>query len=129
MKRRARKGAIHPRNVLVPGWLVDYIVVDPSQPQSANLPDRHIEGVEGGLSVPEPSITVYPLNADKLAGRRASLELHPGDVINCGAGVALSGLAPVSREEGIAPLYTQTVEHGTSPGSTGASMAALYLAA
>ncbi len=119
VKRRARKGAIHPRHVLVPGWLVDYIVVDPSQPQSANFPDRHIDGVNGGLLVQEPSITVYPLNADKLAGRRATLELRPGDVINAGAGVALSGLAPVSREEGIAPLYTMTVEHGNISGLHG----------
>ena len=119
VKRRVRKGAIHPRSVLVPGWLVDYIVVDPNQPQSPAFPDRYVEGLSGSPRVPEPPIMVYPLNADKLAGRRAALELHPGEVINVGAGVGMSGMGPVTREEGISELFTTTAEHGEVWGLNG----------
>ncbi len=125
VKRRVRKGAIHPRAVLVPGWLVDYIVVDPNQPQNAAFPDRHVEGVAGSPRVPDPPITSYPISALKLAGRRAALELRPGDFVNAGVNPFLSGVFPVSWEEGIGPLYTLTVEfghtyglHGGSPGES-----------
>ncbi len=118
-KRRGRKGAIHPRHVLVPGWLVDYVVVDPNQPQSATYPDRYIEGATGSVRVPDPPIVVHPLSADKLAGRRAALELRPGDVINVGAGVGISSMGPASREEGLEPLYTLTIEHGNIHGEYG----------
>ncbi len=119
VKRRVKKGALHPRHVLVPGWLVDFIVVDPQQPQSAGFPDRYIEGATGGLLVPEPPITVHAMSPDKLAGRRAALELHPGDVINVGAGTGATGMVPSAREEGLAPLYTHTAEHGTVVGLHG----------
>ena len=119
VKRRVRKGGIHPRAVLVPGWLVDYVVVDPNQPQSANFPDRYVEGLTGTVRVPDPPITVYAISADKLAARRAALELRSDTVINVGAGVAGAAMAPVAWEEGIAPLLTITVEHGNVHGLHG----------
>lgn len=127
VKRRVRKGAIHPRHVLVPGWLVDYIVVDPAQSQSASFPGRYIEGASGSPRVPDPPLTIHPPSADKVAGRRAALELRPGDVINVGAGTPSSGMVPASREEGLSSLYTATVEHGNVHGLHGGIQSAMTI--
>ncbi len=119
VKRLAQRGSIHPRQVVVPGMLVDYLVLDPQQKQNETFPDRYIPGQDGMIRIPEPPAAVYPLTADKIAGRRAALELAPGTVINVGAGIPGAALVPVTREEDIQDLLTTTTEHGTIAGAPG----------
>ncbi|MBI3954349.1 MAG: acyl CoA:acetate/3-ketoacid CoA transferase [Chloroflexi bacterium] len=119
VKRLAQRGSLHPRQVVVPGMLVDYIVVDPQQKQNETFPDRYILSQDGAVRVPEPPAVVYPLTADKIAGRRAALELRPGMSLNVGAGIPGAALVPITREEDIQDLLTISVEHGCVAGAPG----------
>lgn len=119
VKRVARKGSINPRQVVVPGVLVDYLVLDPGQVQNETFPDRYILGQDGAVRVPEPPVQVNPLVADKVAARRAALEIWPGMNFNVGAGIPGSWMVPLTREEDVQELVTISVEHGNFMGAPG----------
>jgi len=123
VKRVVKNGQINPRMVVVPGLLVDCVVVDPGQHRNESAPDRDWldqdkwrprppEAVllstgpqvwrawleDGAVNAP-PHGDYYPLTADKLSARRAALELKRGEVVNLGAGQPLRDICPVALEE------------------------------
>lgn len=113
-KRLVKSGSIHPRQVKIPGYLVDVIVINPEQEQLYNGSDRFFSGdyiaVEGETSP-------LPLNQRKVVARRALMEVAPGNVGNVGVGIA-DGIGMVAREEGIGEEFTLTVETGPIGGAT-----------
>lgn len=116
VRQVAARGSIHPRMVEVPGILVDYLVVDPHQKQQTQFPEYN-PGYSGEIRVPKPPITAWPLNAEKVVGRRALMELAPDMVVNLGAGLPMRGGMPhVAREEGVAEQIHVSVEHGALGG-------------
>jgi propionate CoA-transferase len=98
VKRLARRGAIHPQMVKIPGFMVDYLVVDPEQMQTyATLYDA---SRSGEMPVPISTLKPDPLTERRVIARRAAFELQAGDVVNLGVGV--SAMIPnVAAEEGI----------------------------
>ncbi len=102
-------GAIHPRDVRVPGSFVDAVVVDPDHGQHY---DVDFDSTFTGDAVkPEDEFGDFPLSLRKVIARRAALELAPGAVLNVGFGVA-DGVMKVAREQGLAATLTPTIEHG-----------------
>ena len=113
--RVARKGSLHPKQIKVPGYLVDAIVVVPDQTQVYDTPvNRYISG---DFVADEMEVPVMPLSERKLVARRALMEASSGDVGNLGVGIA-DGIGIVAAEEGVIEQITLTTEHGAIGGMT-----------
>lgn len=115
VKRVVKAGTIHPRQVKIPGFLVDAIVVDEEQSQ------MYVGGVNrfisGDYTFCSESSELIPLNQRKVVGRRALFEVSPGDVGNVGVGIA-DGIGIIAREEEVQDAFTLTVETGAVGGES-----------
>lgn len=108
VRRLVRRGAIPPRLVEVPGFLVDGVVVVEDQPQTAL--GRYDPSLSGQWPVPV-QLRPLPLTIEKVMMRRVAWMLQPGQVINLGFG--LPALLPrILAEEGVHDQLVATVEHG-----------------
>jgi propionate CoA-transferase len=74
---------VHPRLTVVPGRLVDAIVVDPAQPQMVVGERPELSGESRALLNPEP----VPLTVASAIARRAMREIQDGQLVNLGYGV------------------------------------------
>jgi propionate CoA-transferase len=107
VKRRVEAGSIHPRLTVVPGSLVDAIVVDPEQPQMVVGERPEIAGEVRALLQPEP---VAATLASAIA-RRAMRELRDGQLVNLGYGVP--ALMPaLGFGQRLHERVTFSIEHG-----------------
>ncbi|WOP19635.1 acyl CoA:acetate/3-ketoacid CoA transferase [Raineyella sp. LH-20] len=110
--RRTLPGA----TVQVPGVLVDHVVITehPWQTPLTRL-DRSRTG-----TVPPGTGRIAPIALDhrKVVARRAAMELHPGDLVNLGVGMA-NGISYVVHEEDRIDDVTFTVEQGIYGGVPG----------
>lgn len=125
VKRLAKAGSLDPRTVVVPGFLVDRVVIHPEQRQLAEVAFN--PAYSGALRGPTEGIPVMPPGPRKLVGRRALMEVRRGDVVNLGVGIA-DGVASVAAEEGCFQDFTLTVEQGLVGGipAAGVSFGASY---
>ena len=114
VKRIAERGTLPPKQVKIPGILVDLVVVDPGQRQTY-LTD-YSPSYAGELRVPLADFPVLPLDARKVIGRRAALELFPGAICNLGSGVS-TGIANIAAEEGVLDQVCLTNEQGLIGGA------------
>jgi propionate CoA-transferase len=116
VERLAEAGSLHPRNVKIPGILVDCIVV-------AEKPEHHWQtfvtvynpAYTGETRAPVGSIAPMPMSERKIIARRAALELLPNSVVNLGIGMP-EGVAAVANEEHVIDLITLTTEPGSIGG-------------
>ena len=116
VERIAEAGSLNPRQVKVPGILVDYVVV-------AEKPEYHMQtfseaynaAYSGGVRVPVSSISAMPLSERKIIARRAAMELKPNSIVNLGIGMP-EGVANIAAEEGVLDLMTLTAEPGVIGG-------------
>lgn len=113
-KRLVRAGSLHPRQVKIPGYLVDAAVIVPDQEQLYNGSDRFFAG---DYTAVEKETQPLPLDHRKVVARRALMEIAPGNVGNVGVGIA-DGIGLVAREEGVGEEFTLTVETGPCGGAT-----------
>ena len=109
VKRLVKAGTIPPKNVKVPGGLVDKIVVHPDQWQT--VAGEYNPAFSGEIKIPLETLEKMELNERKVIGRRGALELAPGFVINMGVGMP-DGVASVAAEEGIDDRMTVYIEQG-----------------
>ena len=116
VERLAERGSLNPRQVKIPGVLVDCVVV-------AERPEHHLQtfataynpAYSGEIRVPMNTITPLPMGERKLIARRAALELPRNAVVNLGIGMP-EGVADVAAEEEIIDLLTLTAEPGVIGG-------------
>lgn len=116
VERIAEGGSLNPRQVKVPGVLVDCIVV-------AETPEHHWQtfatpydpGFSGEIRIRTGAIPTMSLSERKIIARRAALELRPNSVVNLGIGMP-EGIAAVANEEKITDLITLTAEPGVIGG-------------
>jgi propionate CoA-transferase len=78
VERIAERGSLHPRRVVVPGVLVDAVVVatDPAHHQQT-FATPYDPAFAAEIRVPMDSVPVMPLTGRKVIARRAALELRP----------------------------------------------------
>ena len=74
VKRMALRGTLPPKQVKIPGMLVDLIVVDPGQTQTFFT--AHDPAYAGEIKVPLGNIAALPFSVRKIVARRAALELY-----------------------------------------------------
>jgi acyl CoA:acetate/3-ketoacid CoA transferase len=112
-KRLAVAGSLPAQQVVVPGFLVDAIVIHPGQWQTVE--GEYNPAFSGQVKVPLHRVEPLPLTERKVVARRAFQELFAGAVVNLGVGMA-DGVAAVAAEEGFADQITLTVEQGVIGG-------------
>jgi len=113
VKRITSRGSLNPQWVRVPGILVDAVVVDENQKQATGI--AYDPAVSGEVRRPLGKIDPAPLGIEKIAARRAFLELRKGDIVNLGFGIP-SMISVVAAEEGLVDQVTFTIEHGAVGG-------------
>ena len=115
VERIAERGSLQPRQVKVPGILVDCIVVAEPHEHRQTVATQYNAAYAGEFRAPRPSLVSTVLDERKIIARRAAFELPPNGIINLGIGVP-AGVASVANEEHISHLLTLTVESGVIGG-------------
>ena len=116
VERLAERGSLNPRQVKIPGVLVDCVVL-------AEKPEHHMQtfvtqysaAFAGEIRVPVNALAPMPMGARKVIARRAALELKRNAVVNLGIGMP-EGVADVATEEEMIDLLTLTTEPGVIGG-------------
>ena len=109
-------GSLHPKEVKIPGILVDYVVVATKQEASWQTEGVYYEpSFAGNLKRPLSTLPVTPLDARKIIGRRCAMELRKGNILNFGIGMPTEA-ASVLAEEGFSEAVTMTAEAGAIGG-------------
>jgi len=111
VERIAVAGSLNPREVVVPGNLVDCVVVaEPDEHwQTYQTPYEH--GFSGRMKSIVDQVTPMKLNERKIIARRAAMELPVNGVVNLGIGMP-EGVAAVANEEDIIDHITLSTEAG-----------------
>lgn len=107
----ARAGTLHPRQIKVPGVLVDHVYVADPVHHIQSEKAHYNPALTGDLRIPLSRLAPLPLDERKVIARRAAVHLRPGDVLNLGIGMP-EGVASVAAEEGVADELTLTLETG-----------------
>src|SRR5438309_1352803 len=115
-KKLVARGAIAPRQVAVPGSLVDLVVQAPEPERQHRQSDgvyfdKKFISASSGAELPRAEFS------NRLAiGRRAIRYLHHGDIVNIGTGIPGDSVGPALAEAGLSDAITLTVESGVYGG-------------
>jgi len=115
VERIAERGSLDPRQVKIPGALVDCIVVAPPELHRQTYATQYNPAFSAEIRVPLDGLEPLPLDERKLIARRAAFELKPNMVVNLGIGMP-EGVAAVANEEGVLKYVTLTAEPGVIGG-------------
>lgn len=123
VEKVVKAGQLDPKLVKIPGIYVDAVVVcpaeDPHQFQSINCP--YDPAYAGNTQVAVEGLEPKKLDAKKIIGRRAAMELKKNVVVNLGVGVP-EWVSAVAAEEGVSDEMTLTVECGPIGGVPGGGL-------
>ncbi|TXH90533.1 MAG: acyl CoA:acetate/3-ketoacid CoA transferase [Rhodoferax sp.] len=114
-------GSIPPRQVKVPGILVDCVVVAPPALHMQTFGTAFHPALAGTMRLPLEAVPPLPLDERKIIARRAAFELLPNAVVNLGVGMP-EGVSGVANEERLLPYMTLTAESGVIGGVPGSHM-------
>ena len=113
VKRLAAADTIRPHDVVVPGVMVDYIVVAPDQMQTTNT--VYEPAISGEIFRPLSSFEIPKFDIAKVIARRVAQELRDGDAVNIGFGIS-ANVPRILIEEGRHGAVTWVIEQGAVGG-------------
>ncbi len=115
VERIAERGSLNPRDVKIPGILVDCVVVSKPEHHWQTFAEPYSPAFSAELRVPMTSITPMEMSERKIIARRAAMELKANATVNLGIGMP-EGVAAVAAEEKVIDLLTLTAEPGVIGG-------------
>jgi propionate CoA-transferase len=115
VERIAASGSLDARRVVVPGVLVDCVVLAPESAHRQTYGTAYNAAYSGEIRVRSDRIAAAALDERKLIARRCAFELPLGGVINLGIGVP-EVVAAVAAEERVLDHLTLTAEPGVIGG-------------
>jgi propionate CoA-transferase len=116
VERIAERGSLNPRQVKIPGIMVDCVVVaERREDHMQTFAEYYSAAFAGEMRVPSNTLQPLGMSERKIIARRAALELKANAVVNLGIGMP-EGIAAVAAEEGITDLLTLTAEPGVIGG-------------
>lgn len=121
VKKVVQNGTLDPKSVLVPGGLVDNIVIADPEYHYQTMGTQYDPELSNEVRVVPGGSTEVPFNTRKIIGRRAAMELTPGATINLGIGTP-DMVAAVAEEEGADDQYQSTLEMGLWGGIPGGGL-------
>ncbi len=100
VKNYAKRGTLAPKDVVIPGIIVDHIVIaeNPEETHRQSSSSFYNPNYNGNLKIPIEQAKPLSLTARKMIGRRAARELFPGAIVNLGTGIPGDTIGPVSSE-------------------------------
>ena len=114
VKKVAARGTLDPKDIKIPGVLVDYIVQSDTADHLMTWDHEFNPAFNGDLKVPVDSLPAMELTNRKIIARRCAMELIPDAVVNLGIGMP-EGVSSIAAEEGIEGMVL-TTEAGTIGG-------------
>jgi propionate CoA-transferase len=115
VERVAESGSLNPRQVKIPGILVDCVVVAKPENHWQTFGTQYDPAYSSEIRVRAGSLPPMPMSERKIIARRAAFELKANSVVNLGIGMP-EGIAAVANEERIIDLITLTAEPGVIGG-------------
>jgi propionate CoA-transferase len=115
VERVAAPGALNPRHVVVPGVMVDCVVLASAENHRQTYGTIYNPAFAGEFKVALDMLAPFPLDERKVIARRCAFELPMGGVVNLGIGMP-EGVAAVANEERVLNHVTLTAEPGTIGG-------------
>jgi len=120
VERIAERNTLNPRQVKIPGILVDCVVVaERPEYHAQTFAEQYSPAFSGEIRVPMSTEFGYfaplPMSERKIIARRAAMELRAGAVVNLGIGMP-EGVAAVAAEEAVIDRLTLTAEPGVVGG-------------
>ncbi|MDR6860133.1 propionate CoA-transferase [Variovorax guangxiensis] len=115
VERIAASGSLDARSVVVPGVLVDCVVLAPQSAHPQTYGTSYNAAFSAEIRVPIDKIAAPVLDERKLIARRCAFELPLGGIINLGIGVP-EVLGAVAAEERVLDHLTLTAEPGVIGG-------------
>lgn len=118
VEKIVKNGTINPKNVIIPGAMVDVVaVVKDKKNHMQTAGTQFNEDFISGEKVLDKEIENIPLTARKVIARRSAMQLNDSHfVLNYGIGVP-ELVADVLSEEGLGEHFVATVEPGIYGGS------------
>ena len=112
VERIVANGSLNPRDVIVSGIMVDYVVVAPPEEQQQHYGSTVYDAaLAHEYRIPVKSLPPLAMSERKIIARRSAMELIPGGVINLGIGMP-EGVSGVAVEEGVSDQIIMSVESG-----------------
>ena len=121
VERVAESGSLNPRQVKVPGVMVDCVVVAKPENHWQTFATQYDPAYSSEIRARAGSLPPMQDGARKIIARRAALELEPNSVVNLGIGMP-EGVAAIANDEKIADLITLTAEPGVIGGIPASGM-------
>lgn len=118
VEKIVKAGSISPKEVTVPGVLVDAIVVceNPQEEHRQTFSWYYDPAYSGQTLAPDKASKPIPVNIRKVIGRRAMMELVPDQIINIGTGIPNDVIGSIIAEEKLSDTVLVTVESGVYGG-------------
>jgi propionate CoA-transferase len=115
VERLAGSGALSARDIVIPGILVDAIVLAEPENHFQTYATAFNHGFTNRVRMPADAMPPMRLDARKVIARRCAFELPINGVVNLGIGMP-EGVAAIAAEEGLLQHLTLTTEPGVIGG-------------
>lgn len=119
VERIVKAGSLNPKEVTIPGVLVDAVVEceNPLEDHRQTRSWYYDPSYSGQGLAPEMATEAIPLTERKVIGRRAMMELTPDQIINIGTGIPNDVVGAIISEEDLSDIVMVTVESGIYGGT------------